>query len=520
MLEPVNGGQALVLSSARLRTQRGVAVNTSGISIIVVDDYQPWRNYVCSILPKWLDSPAIAEARNGMEAVHMAEELQPDLILLDVGLPELNGIEAARYILETSPHSKILFVSEDRSPEIAEEGLRTGARGYIAKSSAATDLWPAIQAVLRGELFLGKGLSVLSVDRSGSPSAAPTPSLAETGEGAQPQVEPHVAMEISAQPARLIRFLRAFIPLPSARWATLVVASGILGFFAGNITPRFSIDTSQTVALTPNHSSNKPRKTKAPARHPQNTNSYGAKRLALLKAHKRHLQQLLSANEKQIVVLQRRQSRKVHAMANPQVAADRYEKSLTSALAELKSLKEAGASRDAELIATRYRLNELERALAQQRGLDNHAFANNQERSIAVPSALELRDLIAARNLHIADVSDIGSTENQPKPFGRVFYTRGQSLVLFAYDLSKTRPNQTFYAWGSRQNDPHRPQSLGALRADDQTQRRWILEFNDPKILTQIDSVYVTLEPNNRPGGTPNGRKLLSAYLGPSPKYP
>lgn len=520
MLEPLHGGRALFLSAARLRTQRGVAVNTSGISIIVVDDYQPWRNYVCSILPQWLDSPAIAEACNGMEAVHMAEELQPDLILLDVGLPELNGIEAARYILETSPHSKILFVSEDRSPEIAEEGLRTGARGYIAKSSAATDLWPAIQAVLRGELFLGKGLSVFSVDRSAHPPAAPAPPLREIGEGTQPQVEPHVATESPAQPARFIRFLRAFTPLPGGSWATLVVVSGILGFFAGSITPRFTVDNTQTVAVAPNHLSNKPRKTKAPARHSQNTNSYGANRLALLKAHKRHLQHLLSADEKQIVALQRKQSRKVHAMADPQVVAERYEKALTSALAELKSLKEAGASRDAELVATRYRLNELERALAQQRRLDNHAFANNQEPSIAVPSALELRNLIAARNLHIADVSDIGSAENQPKPFGRVFYTRGKSLVLFAYDLSKTRPNQTFYVWGSRQNDPHRPQSLGALRADDQTQRRWILEFNDPKVLTQIDSVYVTLEPNSRPGDAPNGRKLLSAYLGPSPKYP
>jgi hypothetical protein len=137
-----------------------------------------------------------------------------------------------------------------------------------------------------------------------------------------------------------------------------------------------------------------------------------------------------------------------------------------------------------------------------------------------MPSALELRDLIAARNLRVADVSDVNAKENQPKPFGRVFYTRGKSLVLFAYDLSKSQPNQTFYAWGTRQSDPHRPQSLGALRTDDQTQRRWILEFNDPKVLAQIDSVYVTLEPTNKPGYAPNGRKLLSAYLGPSPKYP
>ena len=122
--------------------------------------------------------------------------------------------------------------------------------------------------------------------------------------------------------------------------------------------------------------------------------------------------------------------------------------------------------------------------------------------------------------MHIADVSDVNTAQNQPKPFGLVFYTRGKSLVLFAYDLSKSKPDQTFYAWGSLQNDPRRPQSLGALRTDDQSQKRWILEFNDPKVLAHIDSVYVTLEPTNKPGDAPNGRKLLSAYLGPSPKYP
>jgi DNA-binding NarL/FixJ family response regulator len=495
-------------------------VKTSGISIIVVDDYQPWRDYACSVLPQWLDSPHITEARDGLEGVRRAEERQPDLVLLDVGLPGLNGIEAARRIREISPHSKILFVSEDRSPEIAEEGLRTGARGYITKSSAASELWPAIQAVLRDEVFLGKGLSVLSSEHSAQPSPMPAPVLEDIAGGTQSEVDLDIAAKSPAQPARLDRFLRAFAPFSSAGWATLVVVSGMLGFFAGNFTPRFSSTTSQTASVTPRPRSSKPVKSKAPSRHARSTNSRDAKRLVLLQVHKRHLQKLLRADEKQIAALQKKQSRKAHAIAEPEVAAEHYKKALLSALAELRSLKEAGASRDAELVATRYRLSELEREIAEQRGLANHSFANNNGRPIAMPSALELRDLIAARNLHVADVSDVNTRENQLKPFGRVFYTRGKSLVLFAYDLSKTQPNQTFYAWGARQNDPHRPQSLGALRTDDQTQRRWILEFNDPKVLAQIDSVYVTLEPTNKPGYAPNGRKLLSAYLGPSPKYP
>ena len=492
----------------------------SGISIMVVDDYQPWRDYACSTLPRWLDSPVITEARDGLEAVRKAGDLQPDLILLDVGLPELNGLEAAQCIRESSPHSKILFVSEDRSPEIAAEGLRIGARGYITKSNAARELRPAIQAVLRGDIFLGEGISVLSDGHSAQPSSVPKPLLEEVAEGTHSEVGLPIPDQYPVQPALLTRFSRAFTPFPTTGWATLIVISGMCGFFAGNLTHQFSAAIPQNASVTPKRLSSKPVKSRTPAGHAHQATSLNAKKLAFLQGHKRHLQKLLAADEKQIVALQRKRSRKVPGIADPQIAAEHYEKALLSALAELRSLKQAGASREAELVATRYRLSELERDLAGQHGLANVGSANNDGRSIAMPSAFELRNLIGARNLHIADVSDVNSTENQPKPFGRVFYTRGKSLVLFAYDLSKTKPNQAFYAWGSSQSDPRRPQSLGALRTDDQTQRRWILEFNDPKVLAQIDSVYVTLEPTNKPGDTPNGRRLLSAYLGPSPKYP
>lgn len=495
-------------------------MKTSGISILVVDDYQPWRDYACSILPQWLKSPLITEARDGLEAIHKAEELQPDLILLDVGLPEVNGLEAAQCIRETSPRSKILFVSEDRSPEIVTEGLHTGAGGYITKSSAARELWPAIQAVLRGDLFLGEGISVLPNEHSDQSSSAPTPLSEEFAEGTHSHVGLRIPDENPAQPARLTKFLRVFTQFPIAGWATLVVFSGIFGFLAGNLTPRFSTPIPQATLVASKPLSSKPVASRRATGQAHRANSLNAKKLTLLQAHKRHLQQLLAADEKQITALQKKRSRKVKSIANSEITAEHYEKALLSALAELRSLKEAGASRDAELVATRYRLNELERDLAEQRSLPNQGFASTNGRSIAVPSAAELRNLIGARNLHVADVSDVNTTENQPKPFGRVFYTRGKSLVLFAYDLSKTKPNQTFYAWGSRQSDPHRPQSLGALRADDQAQKRWILQFNDPKVLAGIDSVYVTLEPTNTPGDLPNGRKVLSAYLGPSPKYP
>jgi DNA-binding NarL/FixJ family response regulator len=96
---------------------------------------------------------------DGLEAVQQAQELQPDLILLDIGLPTLHGIEAARRIREVSPASKILFVSENRSADIAEEALSTGACGYVIKSDAERELLPAIEAILAGKRFVSASLA-------------------------------------------------------------------------------------------------------------------------------------------------------------------------------------------------------------------------------------------------------------------------------------------------------------------------------------------------------------------------
>jgi DNA-binding NarL/FixJ family response regulator len=106
----------------------------------VVDDYEPWRRFVSTTLQKQPGLQIIGEAVDGLEAVQKAQQLQPDLILLDIGLPTLNGIEAARRIRELSPKSKILFVSDNRSWDIVEEALRTGAVGYVVNSDAAREL--------------------------------------------------------------------------------------------------------------------------------------------------------------------------------------------------------------------------------------------------------------------------------------------------------------------------------------------------------------------------------------------
>lgn len=132
------------------------------IRALVVDDYEPWSQFVCSTLEALSELRVVGKASDGLEAVHKAQELQPDLILLDISLPTINGIEAARRIREVSPFSKILFVSADHYWDVAIEILRTGAGGYIVKSEAAGKLLPAVEAVLQGRPFLSIGLTDLS----------------------------------------------------------------------------------------------------------------------------------------------------------------------------------------------------------------------------------------------------------------------------------------------------------------------------------------------------------------------
>jgi DNA-binding NarL/FixJ family response regulator len=130
----------------------------STIRVLVVDDFEAWRRFVCSTLRKNPELQVVGEASDGLEAVHKAKELQPDLIVLDLGLPTLNGIEAARQILKLTPGSKILFLTQESSADVVQAALSSGAQGYILKARAVIDLLPAVEAVLEGRQFVSSGL--------------------------------------------------------------------------------------------------------------------------------------------------------------------------------------------------------------------------------------------------------------------------------------------------------------------------------------------------------------------------
>jgi len=136
------------------------------VKVLVVDDFEPWCRVICSMLQKLAELQIVGEVSDGLEAVQRVRELEPDLILLDVGLPGINGIEVARRIRELSPRTKILFVSEGSSPDVAEAALGTGARGYVIKSDAGTELLPAVQGVLRGERFISSSLPISLNERA------------------------------------------------------------------------------------------------------------------------------------------------------------------------------------------------------------------------------------------------------------------------------------------------------------------------------------------------------------------
>ena len=130
-------------------------MDQSPILALVVDDFQPFRQFLSSSLRNTSNGFVFREASDGLEAVLKAEELQPDLILLDLGLPKLNGIEAARRISKVSPASKILFVSQESSADVVQEALSVGACGYLVKTDAGRELLTAVNAVLRGARFVG-----------------------------------------------------------------------------------------------------------------------------------------------------------------------------------------------------------------------------------------------------------------------------------------------------------------------------------------------------------------------------
>jgi Anti-sigma-K factor rskA/Putative zinc-finger len=208
------------------------------------------------------------------------------------------------------------------------------------------------------------------------------------------------------------------------------------------------------------------------------------------------------------------------------------------------------ARRDAELVAAQTNLQQLQAkadTLSQQRedtakqvqalqtkvdeltqlardreqALDQQQVVNAKQQ-VLLDHDRDIRELMGARDLYIAEVHDVAGTGETDKTYGRVFYTKGKSLIFYAYDLDQEtdlKTASTFQAWGSRGIDKQQALSLGIFYEDNTSKKRWVLKFDDPKTLANIDAVFVTAEPH---GGShhPSGKQLLFAYLRVSPNHP
>jgi DNA-binding NarL/FixJ family response regulator len=128
------------------------------ISILVVEDFEPFRRLICVALRNWSQHAIIVESADGLESLEKARELQPSLVLIDIGLPRLNGIEVAKQIRRMVSDARLLFVSTESSVEIVHEAFRVGADGYVHKPYVHRDLVPAIETVLAGKKFLSSAL--------------------------------------------------------------------------------------------------------------------------------------------------------------------------------------------------------------------------------------------------------------------------------------------------------------------------------------------------------------------------
>jgi hypothetical protein len=151
---------------------------------------------------------------------------------------------------------------------------------------------------------------------------------------------------------------------------------------------------------------------------------------------------------------------------------------------------------------------------------DKDVTIDEQQQMLA--SDRDIRDLITARDLYIAEVYDVGGNGKPKKPFGRVFYTKGKSLIFYGYDLDQepgVKNASTFQAWGLRGPDRNTALNLGVMYADNSTNKRWVLRFDDPKALAQINAVFVTVELNGE-SRVPQGKQVLFAYLKEEPNHP
>lgn len=131
---------------------------SSSVRVLIADDHEPWRHWICSELRRQPQLQVVGEASDGLEAVRKAHELKPEIILLDIGLPNLNGLEAAHRIAQSTSNTKIVFLTAQNDSDFVKQAFVNGASGYVLKADAKIELLAAIGAVIQGRRFVSRRL--------------------------------------------------------------------------------------------------------------------------------------------------------------------------------------------------------------------------------------------------------------------------------------------------------------------------------------------------------------------------
>jgi DNA-binding NarL/FixJ family response regulator len=467
----------------------------TSIRILVADDDANWRHEVQSLLqarPEWR---VICEVSDGLEAVQKGEELKPDLFLLDVGLPNLNGIEAARRIRQLSADSKIVFLSLDRRLDVVEVALSTGAQGYVDKAAAQTELLSAIDAVQRGKQFVSSTLQ-----------GYPATDISEAKSARRPNSDPSRVL-LSPGIEGLIRHQGSRVGFFAAAAAAFVIAIVAVAFYgsyrhsasAELVQARRQVDQlkRENFALT------------ASLSRLNESVAAGQSEIRDLRAQLGSVattaENLRRNTDQARGEAERSSSRDVELL-------DEFrdqEKLLVAAKDEAARINELRAQDEASLAQQQLRITELSDKLRVA------SATLDMERQFAA-AGQDLRNLIVARQLHVIDVRDTGPNGNQDKAFGRVFLTEGKSLTFYVFDLNERRlgnADRNFQVWAVPEERKNASRSLGFLQADAKVQGRWVLKVENPEIVKEINSVFVTVEPVAG-AKRPSGQKMLYAYLG------
>jgi hypothetical protein len=328
----------------------------------------------------------------------------------------------------------------------------------------------------------------------------------------------------------LAQRLPVVVPMPrsrSQRWAVVggVAAAFVLGIGLGTVvaghkersvsSPEASTNSAARIVI---EQPTEVVSTQSDAAHFQALAADLQKQIDQARGENRGLRDKLSVSDRHAAEVESRLTAVEQQSGTQAQEVTQARNELNAARDELSQAKASVAKSEATVESLQYKLADREARLTEV------ATSLDREREM-LSAGREIRDIMGARELHIVDVIDRDGKGRTKKAFGRAFYTQGKSLIFYAFDLpTKNTANGKFVyaAWGSNSNqlNAKRPHSLGIFYNDDQTQHRWAMKFDDPKVLEEIDTVFVTLEPAGRRTTAPTGKAILEAYFGTPPNHP